>query len=162
MNSHSVLIIGIGNAYRSDDAAGLRVAEEIRKESTDCAKVILQNSDGAVLMDLWKCTDAVILIDAVCSGGKPGTIYRYDARKQPMPSRFFHYSTHAFGVAEAVELARALNQLPEYFIVYGIEGKCFKAGVRLSPEVEMAAQEVVIQIQRDIHDILLRKYTGCQ
>lgn len=162
MNSPPILIIGIGNAYRSDDAAGLRVAEEIRKESPDCVKVILQNSDGAVLMDQWKDADAVILADAVCSGGKPGTIYRYDARKQPIPSRFFHYSTHAFGVAEAVELARALNQLPEYFIVYGIEGKCFKTGVGLSPEVEKAAQEVVIQIQRDIHDILLRKYTECQ
>lgn len=162
MNSRPILVIGIGNAYRSDDAAGLRVAEEIKKGSPDCVKIILQNTDGAVLMDLWKDVDAVVLADAVCSGGKPGTIYRFDARKQPLPSRFFHYSTHAFGVAEAVELARALNQLPEYFIVYGIEGKCFKTGVGLSPEVENTVQEIVIQIQHDIHGILLRNHTEYQ
>ena len=157
-NKHSILIIGIGNPYRGDDAVGLRIAQDIKKKSPDHVNVIEQSGDGISLMDSWKDADAVILIDAVHSGAKPGTIHRLDAHTQPIPAKFFHYSTHAFGVAEAIELARALKQLPPLFIVYGIEGKCFEAGIELSLEVEKSAQEVVKRVQQDIHNCLPRKY----
>ena len=119
-NKHSILIIGIGNPYRGDDAVGLRIAQDIKKKSPDHVNVIEQSGEGISLMDSWKDSDAVILIDAVYSGAKPGTIHRFDAHTQPIPSKFFHYSTHAFGVAEAIELARALKQLPPHLIVYCI------------------------------------------
>jgi hypothetical protein len=45
------------------------------------------------------------------------------------------------GVAEAIELARALGALSRSLVVYGIEGKNFAAGVGLSYEVEKAAGE---------------------
>jgi len=158
-NKHLILIIGVGNAYRGDDGVGLRIAQDIKKKSPDHVNVIEQSGEGISLMDSWKDADAVILIDAVHSGRKPGTIHRFDVHTQTIPAKFFHYSTHAFGVAEAIELARALKQLPQNFIVYGIEGKCFEAGVGLSQEVEKSVQEVVKRIQQDIHDYSPRKYT---
>jgi hydrogenase maturation protease len=157
-NKHSILIIGIGNPYRGDDAVGLRIAQDIKKKSPDHVNVIEQSGDGISLMDSWKDADAVILIDAVHSGAKPGTIHRLDARTQPIPAKYFHYSTHAFGVAEAIELARALKQLPPLFLVYGIEGKCFEVGIGLSLEVEKAVAEVMIRVKQDIHNCLPRKY----
>src|SRR3990167_4861892 len=158
-NKHSILIIGIGNPYRGDDAVGLRIAQDIKKKSPDHVNVIEQSGEGISLMDSWKDSDAVILIDAVYSGAKPGTIHRFDAHTQPIPSKFFHYSTHAFGVAEAIELARALKQLPPHLIVYGIEGKCFEAGIKLSWEAEKAVEEVMMRVQQDIHTCSPRKYT---
>ena len=159
MNRHPILIIGIGNPYRGDDAVGLRIAQDIKKKSPDHVNVIEQSGEGISLMDSWKDSDAVILIDAVYSGAKPGTIHRFDAHTQPIPSKFFHYSTHAFGVAEAIELARALKQLPPHLIVYGIEGKCFEAGIKLSWEAEKAVEEVMMRVQQDIHTCSPRKYT---
>jgi len=158
-NKHSILIIGIGNAYRGDDAVGLRVAQDIKKEALVHVTVSEQSGDGISLMDSWKDSDAVILIDAVHSGAQPGTIHRFDVHTQTIPTKFFHYSTHAFGVAEAIELARALKQLPQNLIVYGIEGKCFEAGIGLSLEVEKSAQEVVKRVKQDIHTCSPRKYT---
>jgi len=157
MNRHPILIIGIGNAYRGDDAVGLRIAQEIKKKSLDHVNVIEQSGEGISLMDSWKDADAVILIDAVHSGGKQGAIYRFDSHKQLIPTEFFNYSTHAFGVAEAIELARALKQLPQNLIVYGIEGKCFESGIGLSLEVEKSALEVVKRVQQDIHNCSSRK-----
>ncbi|MDO8142737.1 MAG: hydrogenase maturation protease [Candidatus Brocadiales bacterium] len=152
MNSHPILIIGIGNAFRGDDAVGLRITQDIKKVASVHVTVIEQSGDGVTLMESWKNADTVILIDAVYSGGNFGTIYRFDAHTQPIPTEFFHYSTHAFGVAEAIELARALKQLPQNLIVYGIEGKCFEAGIGLSIEVERAAQEVVTRVRHDIQN----------
>lgn len=152
MNSHPILIIGVGNAYRGDDAVGLRIAQDIKKKSPDHVNVIEQSGDGISLMDSWKDADAVILMDAVHSGAQPGTIHRFDVHTQTIPTKFFHYSTHAFGVAEAIELARALKQLPKNLIVYGIEGKCFEAGIGLSLEVEKAVEEVMMRVKQDIHN----------
>jgi hydrogenase maturation protease len=54
---------------------------------------------------LWDKANMVIVLDAVVSGAQPGTICRFDAQADPLPTRWFHGSTHAFGVAEAIELA---------------------------------------------------------
>jgi len=72
-----------------------------------------------------------------------------------MPARYSFHSTHAFGVVEAIELARALHMLPPCLIVYAIEGKNFATGTGLSPEVEKAVQQVVEQVTREVQDALL-------
>jgi len=146
------LVIGVGNAFRSDDAVGLIVAQRLKQASFDNVTVREESGEGAALIDAWHGAGAVVLIDAVCSGAEPGTVHRLDAQSQPVPAKFRCYSTHAFGVAEAIELARALNQLPPVCTVYGIEGKSFTAGVGLSPEVEGAAQQVVERVMQDLRE----------
>lgn len=145
-----IFVIGIGNVYRSDDGVGFVIAQHLKEQASDTFTVIKESGDGITLMESWESADAVILIDAVYSGAKPGTIHRFDAHVQQIPAQFFHLSTHAFGIAEAVELARILGRLPSSLIVYGIEGKCFEAGEGLSVEVSNAAQEVVLRIRQDI------------
>jgi hydrogenase maturation protease len=144
--SHSLpLIIGIGNEYRGDDAVGLIVARRLKERLAGSAIVIEQSGDGAALMEAWRGAETVIIIDAAMSGAAPGTIHLLDANTQPIPKSYFRCSTHAFSVAEAIELARALGNFPQRLVVYGIEGKNFAAGVGLSAEVEKAAGETVRQ-----------------
>lgn len=88
-NKHGILIIGIGNAYRGDDAVGLHVAQCLKKQAHDHVHVIEESGEGASLMECWKDANSVILIDAVSSGAKPGTIHRLDAHTQPIPTNFF-------------------------------------------------------------------------
>jgi hydrogenase maturation protease len=137
------LVIGIGNEYRRDDAVGLIVARRLREKVPGDITILEQTGEGAALMEAWQGAEAVILVDAVHSGAAPGTIFRIAAHQQSIPANFFHYSTHAFSVAEAVELARAMRQLPPRLVLFGIEGKSFAAGVGLSSEVEKAADEAV-------------------
>jgi hydrogenase maturation protease len=99
-------------------------------------------------MESWKQAHTVILIDAVQSGAEPGTIQCLDARAATVPASFFRFSTHAFSVAEAIELARALNQLPPRIILYGIEGKNFEVGIGLSPELKTAVDSVAEECRR--------------
>ncbi|UJS17922.1 MAG: hydrogenase maturation protease [Candidatus Jettenia sp.] len=153
-NTLPILIIGIGNTYRGDDAVGLVIAQHLKKQVPDYVSVIEESGNGVAFMESWKDADTVILIDAVHSGTKPGTIHRFNASAHPLPSKFFRYSTHTFGVAEIIELARTLNQLPSHLIVYGIEGKRFEAGIGISPEVNKAVQEVVNRLRQDIHSFL--------
>lgn len=145
-----VLVIGVGNAARGDDAVGRRVIQRLQGEVGEGVRMQEQSGEGTALMEAWQDADAVILVDAVQSGGAPGTISRFDVHEQALPAKFFRYSTHAFSVAEAVELARVLHRLPPRLIVYGIEGQTFAAGVGLSPAVAEAVAQVVTQVRREI------------
>jgi len=144
----SILIIGIGNEYRSDDVAGLLAARMLRTLSIPALPenaIIESDGDGAALLDLWQAEDTVILIDASFSGLPAGTITRFDPLDYPIPPSLL-VSSHAFGLAEAIELARRLDTLPRSLVVYAIEGKNFFAGMNPSPEIEQAARAVAQQI----------------
>jgi hydrogenase maturation protease len=145
MNS-SWLLIGIGNEYRSDDGIGLVVAREIHKKLIPSVTVKEESGEGVTLMEVWQGFQNVIIVDAVSSGVIPGTFFRIDANKEAVPIKFFHYSTHAFSVAEAIELARTMNTLPSRLLIYGIEGAAFTAGVKISSRVKEAANQVIEQI----------------
>lgn len=145
-----ILVIGVGNAYRRDDAVGLVVARRIREEALSGVSVLEHSGEGVGLMEAWTGAEGVILIDAVRTGAPPGTLCRLDAHVESIPAQFFHYSTHAFSVAEAIELARTLGQLPRRLIVHGIQGEDFKAGSGLSVPVESAVEDVLGRVLQDI------------
>lgn len=143
----TVLIIGIGNEYRGDDAAGIRVVRLIRARALPLPVAELSD-EGTALMDLWRRSNAqvVFVIDAMISGAAPGCVRRFEAHANPLPTHFGANSSHLFGVASAVELARVLGYLPPQVIVYGIEAKSFDYAADLSPEIEAATRMVAERI----------------
>jgi len=146
----AILLIGVGNDYRGDDGVGLLIARRLEARRLPNVAVIEEAGDVATLMEAWTNADMVMLFDAVRSGAEPGTIHRFDAHVRPIPAKLFRYSTHAFSVAEAIELARVLGRLPPHLVVYGVEGKAFEAGTTLSVEAETAAHRVVERVAREI------------
>jgi hydrogenase maturation protease len=103
-------------------------------------------------MQEWEQAERVILVDAAASGAPPGTIHRFDARAQAIPKGFCCYSTHRFGVAEAVELARVLGRLPKEIRLYAIEGTDFGNGEGLSPAVAEAVENLSADILQQLSD----------
>jgi hydrogenase maturation protease len=125
-------VIGVGNLWRRDDGAGPAVADALGAISTD---------DPSRLLDLWQGAERVIVVDAARSGAPAGTIHDFDAA-EPLPAGMAS-STHAFGIADAVELARALGRLPRQLTVYAIEGEDFGPGRGLSPAVARATETLL-------------------
>jgi len=150
MQPSKIIVIGIGNPYRSDDAAGLIVARRLKERSIHCCEVHELVGEGTALMDLWEGAQRVVVIDAVQSGAAPGTIHRFHANLHPLPAPIFHDSTHAFGLIEAIELSRALKQLPSNLVIYGIEGQNFAAGTGLSQTVLDGVNDLVRDLRQEI------------
>ena len=147
-DSQSALIIGIGNEFRGDDAAGRLVVNRLKEDDLQPGVETIEISgEGASLMESWTGYEMVILIDAVSTGGEAGRIYFFDAKSETIPAEFFSYSTHAFSVAEAVEMARALDRLPPQIWIYGIEGESFGVGKKVSDAVLKAVDEVAGRIR---------------
>lgn len=142
-----ILIVGVGNADRGDDGVGLAVASALSDEQLDGVHIHLVNGDCLPLLAFWQQVELVIIIDAVQSGAKPGTIYRLDASHQPLPQSMIGSSSHSFGLGQTVELGRTLQQLPRHLIIYGVEGYRFEVGGTLSVEVAQALPEVTSRIR---------------
>lgn len=142
-----MLIVGCGNADRCDDAAGVLVARRLRELGIDAQE---HGGEGLSLLEEFAGHQRVILIDAVLSGRQPGTIVKTNPGDGPLPTGQFLASSHSFGVAEAVEMARALGRLPGGITIYGIEAGRLEAGSAPSAEVLAAVDEVARTIAREV------------
>ena len=128
------LVVGVGNPWRGDDAAGLEVAARVRAQAQDVIVATLEG-DASALVHLWAGHDDVALVDAASSGAPPGTLHELHAGDGTLPAGALRSSTHAFGVADAVGLATVLCRLPARLEIYAIEGEDFSLGARLTPAV---------------------------
>jgi hydrogenase maturation protease len=146
----SSVVVGIGNAFRGDDGVGLRVVEMLRDRVAPDVRVVACEEEPSRLIDAWEGASATVVVDAVVSGGDPGSIYRFDASDAPIPTGEFRSSTHAFSLGETIEIARALGRLPARVVVYGIEGADFTAGNELTEPVAAAIDGVAAAVLDDL------------
>lgn len=134
-------LIGIGNPDRGDDAAGWEVAGMVTSWN-----VSRLTAGSLSLIDLWGDDDEVVIVDAMRSGAPTGTVVRIDAITDRLPQGAFS-STHAFGPAAVVELARTMGRLPHSLVVYGIEVGHVEHGAPMTPEVTTAVKAVAGELQ---------------
>ena len=98
-----IVVVGVGNDFRHDDAAGLIAARRLR----DCGIPAEEHQgDFATLIERWKDADSLILIDAIAPGRVPGAIHGLNASTSPLDRQVCNASTHAFGLADVIELSQ--------------------------------------------------------
>jgi hydrogenase maturation protease len=95
------------------------------------------------LLDLWDGLQTLVVVDALRSGAPPGTQQRFEGGDAPLPRELRLASTHAMGIAEALELGRALGRAPRRVVVLGLEGASFGMGDDMTPAVAAAIDALV-------------------
>lgn len=141
-----MIVIGVGNRWRGDDAAGLAVADRVRELAGGTIATRTHEDEASGLVDAWEGAARAVVVDAATSGAPAGTVHRFAAATDPLPANRLRSSTHAFGVPDAIELARALGRLPERLDVYAIEGAEFAVGAALTPTVARAVEDVAREL----------------
>jgi hydrogenase maturation protease len=144
------IVLGVGNPNRGDDAAGRWVARLLRGRLPDDVEVAEHDGEATSLLVRFGGVAAAFLVDACASGALAGTVRRFDVSAAPLPQAAFGLSTHGFGLAEAIELARALALLPTHCIVYAVEGESFEVGAQLSLPVSAAVADVARRLAAEI------------
>ena len=141
----ATLVVGVGTE-RGDDAAGLLVARGLRAAGMQ-ARLAELGGDLTGLLELWRPDDRVAVVDAVRTGAAPGSVHILDVTTRPLPASIATASTHAISLADAVELARALDRLPARIIIYGIEGACWTDGAPPTGAIAAAVDRVVAELR---------------
>ena len=156
----SVLVVAIGNPDRGDDGFGPGVAQRLRGRVPPTARILERGGDALALIEDWDGIPSVIVIDAMAPINEPGQVHRFDLTDSPLPIGFAPSSSHAFGVAETVELARSLGRFPRCLIAYLVEGEQFGTGAPLSLAVAEAVGDVAERIVSEVSTILKVKGNG--
>lgn len=150
------LVVGLGSPDRGDDAVGAAVVRAVDALGLPGVQVI-EHEDPTGLIDLWDGRDLAVVVDAVVSGGVPGALHvlATGADAAPMTESSWASTgrggTHAFGIAAAIELARALRRLPRRLVVVGVEAGGFEYGAPLTPPVSAAVRDAVAQVLAELN-----------
>ena len=152
-DASTVLVIGVGNDFRGDDALGAHVARELQSLNMEGVSVLEMDGEGSTLIDAWQGHDRVILVDAFCSGVTAGLLREFDVSIAEIPEHSCHSSSHAFGLAEAIGVARRIGMLPKRMFVFGLEGENFGFGRRLSRTIREHTPELLEAIILRIREL---------
>jgi hydrogenase maturation protease len=157
MDQPGIVVIGVGNELRGDDALGLIAVRMLNDHPVPGVTYLEQTGDGASLIELWREYRAAIIVDAFSSGSVPGMVHVLDASIVEISHHLFSSSSHAFGVAQAIELSRRLNLLPRTTVICGIEGASFVVGEKLSYSVRQHLPDLLETIEHTLHELLVER-----
>lgn len=133
-----VRILCIGSPTESDNLGFLAANLLMGLFDPDKVEVLALDRPGPRLIEHMRGADTVILVDAVKSGAKAGTLYRLEGRAlDGMVAH--HTSSHGFGLAETLALADRMGELPRHLKFIGLEAgaKPFEAA-----EIALLAEAV--------------------
>ncbi|GIX31475.1 MAG: hydrogenase maturation protease [Porticoccaceae bacterium] len=144
------LIVALGNRLRGDDAAGPLTLDALARLSPAGIELREGVADALELVDALAGRSRVIVVDACRIPRQPvGALFAIaDAARCPerLAALGRPCSSHAFELAEVVELARTLGCLPARLDVWGIVGAEFGLGKPPSPAVVEAASRLAGQL----------------
>lgn len=153
-----VAVIGIGQSLRGDDAAGPEAVRRWMEKFPETAgrpEVQIETSElpGLALLDMLNEVDAAVLVDAVQSLARPGTIHRLsEAELESFTSD--SKSAHGWGVAETLRLSKQLTDAKANVRIIGIEAEQMELGNRLSNAIEEVMPKVCNVIEEEINNLL--------
>ena len=155
------LVLGMGNPILRDDRIGLRVVEELEGLFFD-SSVTLQTSTlaGINLLETLVGFDRAIIVDAIQTGGEPGSVYRLTP--QHFIARHALPHLHNIDFFRTLSLARnVIPNMPKDVVIVGIEVEdALNFGENLSPEVERSipsAVEQILEILKEGHENAISK-----
>lgn len=139
------LVIGIGSRLMRDDGIGPMIAYALRDElNKGGVSAIAAETDVAFGLAAIRPTDAVMLLDAVLTGGSAGEVFLYALDDVQMERDAF--SIHDVSLISALKE----EQRCAYACLIGIEAACIEPGYGLSPpladEFGMIAEAVMAKI----------------
>ncbi len=141
-------ILGVGSPF-GEDRVGWVVIDKIEQQLSQTKKanpdVVIEKCDrpGLSLIEKIKTVDHLIMIDAVKSQHEHGKIHELSLADLSTQTLF---STHGFGVANALALADALNLLPQKTIIYGIEIRELNLNTQLNSTLEKSCGALATKI----------------
>lgn len=148
-------IIGCGNSNRTDDGAGVYVAQRLQKflcsQNKQNVKIFDAGTGGIDVMFQARGASRLIIVDASRTGSAPGTIYQVPGEELER-ERPVSYSLHDFRWDDALFAGRRIfrENFPRDVTVFLIEAESLALGLEMNPPVVAAADRIVERLKKII------------
>jgi hydrogenase maturation protease len=137
-----IVVIGLGNTYRSDDGVGIAAAAALDQLALPGVRVVTDVVEPTSLLEVWSGAGLAVVIDAaVVTPSTPGRIRRCTLNDVVTPCEGL--SSHSVDISRTHELGRLLRRIPDALVLFTIEVADTRHGTALTPQVARAVPEVV-------------------
>ena len=150
--SPRIAILGIGNLLLKDEGVGVHLVQKLAGVVGDAnVKIIDAGTYPDFLSLVDGSTDKLIIVDAVETGDRPGTIYRFILNDADLDAAS-PISLHEMGVLDSLKTMALFNRQPKSTVIIGIEPKTMDFGLDLSPEIEDKLPRMMELVLKEIEE----------
>jgi hydrogenase maturation protease len=150
--SPRIAILGIGNLLLKDEGVGVHLVQKLAGIVNNAnVKIIDAGTYPDFLSLVEDSTDKLIIVDAVKTGDRPGTIYRFSYDDIDLDA-VAPVSLHEMGVLDSLKTMALFNRQPKSTVVIGIEPRTIDFGLELSPEIEDKLPGMIELILKEIEE----------
>ncbi|MEJ2050876.1 MAG: hydrogenase maturation protease [Calditrichota bacterium] len=152
MSDKHILVLGLGNLLLSDEGLGIHVIRELQKKSLPKNVSIIDGGTGGFeLIRYFRGMEKVIIIDALKSDDKPGSVFRFTP-DEFRSSGLHPFSAHQGGLSELLNEIKKLDPSPEV-IIYGIvPGETKQYNLELSRDVKRSIPALIFILTKEIEN----------
>ena len=146
-----VLILGTGNLLLSDDGVGVHTIGRLQEavELPEEVRVLDGGTLGLNLLPFLEGVSYLVIVDAMETGGPPGTLRRLDG--DDVPAYFsIKMSPHQIGVPDMLLAAKLRDLYPREVVVLGVQPASTEVGLELSPLVAAQVDPLVDKILAEL------------
>jgi len=147
----TTLILGIGNLLMTDDGIGVHAVQRLAAEFSFSPEVEIIDGGtlGLDLLPLLEGLERLLIIDAMETGGPPGTIRRLTGEDIPVAFET-RLSPHQMGLKDLLAVSRLMGTAVPDMVLLGVQPECIGLGMELSPAV---AAQLDCLIERTLQEL---------
>ncbi|MEZ5582154.1 MAG: HyaD/HybD family hydrogenase maturation endopeptidase [Candidatus Competibacteraceae bacterium] len=132
-----VLVLGIGNLLLQDEGIGVHIVTELQRrfQLPPGVELLDGGTAGMELVEAMLDKDQVIVVDAIRSDEKPGTVIQLEGDAVPAFLQQ-HLTPHQLGLADVLATLAIAGHTPQRLILLGIVPRSMELSVTLSDELQ--------------------------
>jgi len=142
--SPRIVVLGVGNLLMTDEGVGVRCVEQL-EASGALPRGVVAIDGGTSTHELYgdlQDLDLLVIVDAVASGGAPGSLVRLEGDR--IPSAFSNkLSPHQHGINDLLATLKLVGRAPRRVVLYGVTPGRIELGMELSAEVAASLPAVM-------------------
>lgn len=138
------LVLGVGNLLLSDEGVGIHAVRRLVETGAlpEDVEIVDGGTAGLSLLVYLEGVDRLVIIDAVETGGPPGTMVRLAGDQVPayMAQKV---SPHEITLPDFLAAARLRDLYPKEVVIWGVQPGSLEVGVELTPDLAAGLERLV-------------------
>jgi hydrogenase maturation protease len=132
----SIMVLGIGNRFMTDDAVGVMLVRRLQAEYRFSPEVAVVDggTEAISLLTMLEGIERLLVVDAIDTGCAPGTVIRLSGDDLQAGFRF-RISSCQIGVEDMLAAAKLLDYYPREVAIWGVQPAALECGAEFSPIV---------------------------
>ena len=151
VTTRAIVVIGIGNLLMGDDGVGVHAVRQLSADGPQPGDVRLVDGGtlGLDLLPLVADAGALVLIDAVDMGLRPGTV-RVLHGAEMHGALGGHISPHQVGLGDLLAVGRLTDSLPQQLALVAIQPAAVDVGLELSEACAAALPGALAAVRAEV------------